>query len=100
MRRSLFCWACPRREGSVFVFTESASANAKPIPFQTPNGDAHGLPAAGRSGEAPLIGALRGNADEESAIFVDRRDTSFLGTADHVPNEEVIYCIRSVLCHH
>ncbi len=47
-----------------------------------------------------LIAALRGNADQERAILIDRRDTSFVGTADDVPDEEVISCIRSVPCHY
>ena len=47
-----------------------------------------------------LIAALRGNTDEESTILMDRRDTSFVGTADDVPDEEVISCIRSVPCHY
>jgi hypothetical protein len=47
-----------------------------------------------------LIAALRRNADEESAILMDRRDTGFVGPADDVPDEEVISCIRSVPCHY
>jgi hypothetical protein len=47
-----------------------------------------------------LIAALRGNADQERAILMDRRDTSFVGTADDIPDEEVISCIRSVPCHY
>jgi hypothetical protein len=47
-----------------------------------------------------LIGALRGNADDDRAILVDRRDTSFAGTAEDVPDEEVISAIRSVPCHY
>ncbi len=47
-----------------------------------------------------LIAALRGNADRDLAIVMDRRDTSFVGTADDVPDEEVISSIRSVPCHY
>ena len=47
-----------------------------------------------------LITALRGNADSGSALLMDRRDTSFLGTADEVPDEEVINAIKSVPCHY
>jgi hypothetical protein len=38
-----------------------------------------------------LINALRGNAESDRAILMDRRDTSFLGTADEVTDEEVIW---------
>jgi len=47
-----------------------------------------------------LIAALRGNAKQDRAILMDRRDTSFAGTADDVPDEEVISCIKSVPCHY
>jgi hypothetical protein len=47
-----------------------------------------------------LIAALRGNADRDQAILVDRRDTSFAGTSDEIPDEEVILCIKSVPCHY
>jgi hypothetical protein len=47
-----------------------------------------------------LIAALRENAEQDRAILMDRRDTSFVGTADDVPDEEVISCIHSVPCHY
>jgi len=47
-----------------------------------------------------LIAALRGNADQDLAILLDRRNTSFVGTADEVPDEEVISSIKSVPCHY
>jgi hypothetical protein len=47
-----------------------------------------------------LISALRGNADQDLAILTDRRDTSFVGTADDISDEEVIFCIKSVPCHY
>jgi len=47
-----------------------------------------------------LISSLRGNADGNRAILMDRRDTSFLGTVDEVPDEEVINAIKSVPCHY
>jgi len=47
-----------------------------------------------------LSAALRGNADQDLAILMDRRDTSFVGTTDEVPDEEVISCIKSVPCHY
>jgi hypothetical protein len=47
-----------------------------------------------------LINALRGNAESDRAILMDRRDTSFLGTADEVTDEEVISAIKSVPCHY
>ena len=47
-----------------------------------------------------LITALRGNADRGIAILMDRRDTSFAGTADEVTDEEVITAIKSVPCHY
>jgi hypothetical protein len=47
-----------------------------------------------------LITALRGNADTGSALLMDRRDTSFLGIAEEVTDEEVINAIKSVPCHY
>jgi len=47
-----------------------------------------------------LVTALRGNAESDRAILMDRRDTSFLGSAEEVPDEEVITAIRSVPCHY
>jgi len=47
-----------------------------------------------------LIHALRGNAESDRAILMDRRDTSFAGTADEVTDEEVISAIKSVPCHY
>jgi hypothetical protein len=47
-----------------------------------------------------LTAALRGNADRDLAILTDRQDTSFVGTIDEVPDEEVIHCIKSVPCHY
>ena len=47
-----------------------------------------------------LINALRGNAESDRAILMDRRDTSFVGSTDEVTDEEVIFAIRSVPCHY
>jgi hypothetical protein len=47
-----------------------------------------------------LISALRGNAENDRAILMDRRTTGFAGTADEVTDEEVISAIKSVPCHY
>ena len=47
-----------------------------------------------------LINALRGNAENDRAILMDRRDTSFAGTTDEVSDDEVITAIKSVPCHY
>jgi len=47
-----------------------------------------------------MIGALRGNAESNRAILMDRRDTSFVGGTDEVTDEEVINAIKSVPCHY
>ena len=47
-----------------------------------------------------LINALRGNAESDRAILMNRRDTSFAGAAEEVPDEEVINAIKSVPCHY
>ena len=47
-----------------------------------------------------LISSLRGNADSNQAILMDRRDTSFLGSTDEATDEEVINAIKSVPCHY
>ena len=47
-----------------------------------------------------LVGALRGNADSNRAILMDRRDTSFAGVVDEITDDEVISAIKSVPCHY
>lgn len=47
-----------------------------------------------------LVTALRGNAENNQAIVMDRRDTSFAGAVDDVTDEEVISAIKSVPCHY
>ena len=47
-----------------------------------------------------LITALRGNADRGTALLMDRKDTSFVGVTEEVPDEEVINAIKSVPCHY
>jgi len=47
-----------------------------------------------------LIASLRGNAEKGEAIVMNQRDTSFVGSADEVMDEEVINAIRSVPCHY
>jgi hypothetical protein len=47
-----------------------------------------------------LISALRGNAENNRVILMDRRDTSFAGTAEEITDEEVISAIKSVPCHY
>ena len=47
-----------------------------------------------------LIDALRGNAKDSLAILMDRRDTSFVGAAEEVSDDEVISAIQSVPCHY
>jgi len=47
-----------------------------------------------------LLDALRGNAESDRAILMDRRDTSFVGSSDDLTDEEVIVAIQSVPCHY
>ncbi len=47
-----------------------------------------------------LVNALRGNAEQGRVLLLDRRDTSFVGSAEEVPDEEVISAIKSVPCHY
>jgi hypothetical protein len=47
-----------------------------------------------------LIDALRGNAQDNLAILMDRRDTSFVGASEEIGDEEVISAIQSVPCHY
>lgn len=47
-----------------------------------------------------LISALRGNAENNQAILMDRRDTSFLGSTEEATDEEVINTIKSVPVHY
>jgi hypothetical protein len=47
-----------------------------------------------------LMDALRGNAQSNLAILMNQRDTSFVGSAEEVTDEEVISAIKSVPCHY
>ncbi len=47
-----------------------------------------------------LLTALRGNADGNRVLLMDRADTSFAGTADEVPEDEVMTAVKSVPCHY
>jgi len=47
-----------------------------------------------------LIDALRSNAQNNRAILMDQRDTSFIGAVEEVTDEEVISAIKSVPCHY
>ncbi len=47
-----------------------------------------------------LLTALRGNADRGLALLLDRKDTSFLGTAEEVPDEQVITAVKSIPSHY
>ncbi|VTS00183.1 hypothetical protein [Tuwongella immobilis] len=47
-----------------------------------------------------LMTALRGNAEKGQAVLVDPKDTSFAGTSDEVPEDDVINAIRSVPSHY
>ena len=43
---------------------------------------------------------ISGVPQDGLAVLMDRQTTSFLGTAEEVPDEEVINAIRSVPCHY
>ena len=45
-----------------------------------------------------LISALRGNAEQDRAILVDRKDTSFAGSTDELTDDEVISAVKLVPC--
>jgi hypothetical protein len=49
-----------------------------------------------------LINALRGNAENNLAILMDRSDTSFVGSrsSEEISDDEVISAIQSVPCHY
>ncbi|MDY3551653.1 hypothetical protein R5W24_000732 [Gemmata sp. JC717] len=47
-----------------------------------------------------LLTALRGHADRGTALLIDPNDTSFAGTADDVPDEQIITAVKSVPVHY
>jgi len=57
-------------------------------------------PLATTEERAKLLQALRGNAEDNLAILMNRKDTSFAGCTDEVPDEEVVFAIQSVPCHY
>jgi len=44
-----------------------------------------------------LLTALRGNADCGIALLLDRKDTTFVGTADEIPDEQVLVAVLFTL---
>ena len=46
-----------------------------------------------------LLDALRGNSEQGHAIIMDRQ-TSFIGSSEQIPDDEVISAIKSVPCHY
>jgi hypothetical protein len=63
------------------------------VPRQDPSED---RPVICPGPPAPCPAEARAEANR--AILLD--PTAFPGTADEVPDEEVIFCTRSVLCHY
>lgn len=47
-----------------------------------------------------VVTALRGNADRGVALLMDPKDTRFTGTAEEVPDDQVIAAVKSVPCHY
>lgn len=47
-----------------------------------------------------LINALRGNAEKNLAILMDKKTTQFAGSAPEVTEEQVISAIKSVPSHY
>jgi len=47
-----------------------------------------------------LYEALMSNTEKDTAILMNPRDTSFLGVADEVNDDEVISAIKSIPCHY
>ncbi len=47
-----------------------------------------------------LITALRGNADRGIALLLDRKDTGFAGTAEDLPDEQVLTAVKSIPSHY
>jgi len=47
-----------------------------------------------------LISALRGNAESDRTILMDRKNTRFAGVTEEATDEEVISAIKSVPCHY
>lgn len=47
-----------------------------------------------------LITALRGHSDRGTALLIDSKDTSFAGTAEEVPDEQVVVAVKSVPVHY
>ena len=47
-----------------------------------------------------LLEALRGNAQDNLTILMDKKTTAFVGTTSEVTDEEVISAIKSVPCHY
>jgi hypothetical protein len=47
-----------------------------------------------------LITALRGHADRGVALLIDSKDTGYAGTAEEVPDEQVVASVKSVPCHY
>lgn len=44
--------------------------------------------------------ALLSNAEDDKVLLMDRKNTSFVGVANDVTDDEVISAIKSVPCHY
>jgi hypothetical protein len=47
-----------------------------------------------------LLTALRGNADRGIALLLDRKDTSFVGATEELPDEQVMTAVKSIPSHY
>ncbi|HMP03584.1 MAG TPA: hypothetical protein PKD86_16770 [Gemmatales bacterium] len=47
-----------------------------------------------------ILTALRANAQDNKVLLMDRKTTRFIGSADEVPDDEVITAIKSVPVHY
>jgi hypothetical protein len=47
-----------------------------------------------------ILTALRGHADRGLALLMNPKDTRFAGTAEEIPDEQVVAAVKSVPCHY
>jgi len=69
-------------------------------PFALPEDRAMDFRPLAEAERRQLITALRGHADRGVALLIDAKDTSYSGTADDVPDEQVVVAVKSVPCHY
>jgi hypothetical protein len=79
---------------------EPMAPNHRPLPTTLQEDRVMDFRPLAEAERRQLLTALRGNADRGLALLLDRRDTSFTGTTEDLPDEQVLTAVKSVPSHY